>query len=122
MGIVSPLDLRSFVRLFIAVAGAGHIINIYPSPLPSPDLTVAWSQTGAGHGIVDPGPGIREAAAAMFCIRGDWRVRVMLFVTDIPGGADGGGEMFNVVQHLLFTQAWPALLTHSYYTHTDLSC
>ena len=84
MGIVSPLDLRSFVRLFIAVAGVGHIINIYPSPLPSPDLTVAWSQTGAGHSIVAPCPGIR-GAAAMFCIRGDWRVRVMLFVTDIPG-------------------------------------
>ena len=30
----------------------------------------------------------------------------MLFVTAIPGGADtGGGEKFNVVGHLLFTQA-----------------
>ena len=92
--------------LFIAVAGVGHIINIYLSPLPSPDLTVAWSpQTEAGHAIVAPGSR-DQGAAAMFCIRGDWRVRVMLFVTDIPGGADGGGEMFNVVQHLLFTQAW----------------
>ena len=38
----------------------------------------------------------------------------MLFVTAIPWGADGGGEMFNVVRHLLFTQQALAWLLDSY--------
>ena len=108
--------------LFMAVAGVGHIINIYP---PSPDLTVGclvpdrgWSR----HYVC--GPRERRGLLPMFCIRAEREERVMLFVTAIPWGADGGGEMFNVVRHLLFTEKlWLLdLLTHSCYTHTDLSC
>ena len=107
MGIVSPLDLlRGFVRAVYCCSWGWTYYKYLPLPPPKPRPDRCLVPPDIGWSC-HCGPGSRDQGAdAMFCIREDWRVRVMLFVTDIPGGSDGGGEMFNVVQHLLFTQAW----------------
>ena len=88
-----------------AVYGCSWGWTHYKYLSPTPDLTVGclvpdrgWSR----HYVC--GPRERRGLLPMFCIRAEREERVMLFVTAIPWGADGGGEMFNVVRHLLFTE------------------
>ena len=96
----------------------------YLSPHPRPDRWLPGPRQGLVTALCVRPPGAEGAAAHVLHTSREREERVMLFVTAIPWGADGGGEMFNVVRHLLFTEKlWLLdLLTHSCYTHTDLSC
>lgn len=96
------------------------------SPSQAPDLTVGCLvPPGPRQGLVTalsaPGP---EGGGCCPCFayeeRDERRVGVMLFVTAIPGGA-GAVVKCLMLSDICFLHK-PDLLTHSYYTHTDLSC